>query len=140
MLARKPKAIVLSGGPSSVYEPGAPAVDPSIFRSQVPVFGMPGNPTSCLTNAYVLLAPALRRMGHAPPAAIKTLTVPLGQRVTSTAGRLQFYTVRLENGTAMPAFKTSGDITSMSKADGYIEIAADVESVAQGEMVQVTLF
>jgi GMP synthase (glutamine-hydrolysing) len=40
MLARKPKAIVLSGGPSSVYEPGAPVVDPSIFQSQVPVFGM----------------------------------------------------------------------------------------------------
>jgi GMP synthase (glutamine-hydrolysing) len=40
MLARQPKAIVLSGGPSSVYEPGAPAVDPAIFRSEVPVFGM----------------------------------------------------------------------------------------------------
>ena len=40
MLARKPSAIVLSGGPSSVYEPGAPAVDPAIFQAQVPVFGM----------------------------------------------------------------------------------------------------
>ena len=40
MLARGPKAIVLSGGPSSVYEPGAPAVDPDIFLAQVPVFGM----------------------------------------------------------------------------------------------------
>ncbi len=40
MLARNPRAIVLSGGPSSVYEPGAPAVDPTIFTSQVPVFGM----------------------------------------------------------------------------------------------------
>ena len=40
MLARRPSAIVLSGGPSSVYEPGAPAVDPAIFQAQVPVFGM----------------------------------------------------------------------------------------------------
>jgi GMP synthase (glutamine-hydrolysing) len=40
MLARAPRAIVLSGGPSSVYEPGAPAVDPAIFTSEVPVFGM----------------------------------------------------------------------------------------------------
>ena len=40
MLARKPKAIVLSGGPSSVYEEGAPAIDPAIFEAGVPVFGM----------------------------------------------------------------------------------------------------
>ena len=28
------------------------------------VFGMPGYPTSCLSNAYILLAPALRKMAH----------------------------------------------------------------------------
>ena len=40
MLARKPAAIVLSGGPSSVYAPGAPAVDGALFEGGVPVFGM----------------------------------------------------------------------------------------------------
>ena len=40
MLARNPRAIVLSGGPSSVYEPGAPNVDGAIFEAGVPVFGM----------------------------------------------------------------------------------------------------
>ena len=40
----------------------------------------------------------------------------------------------------MPAFKGSGDITSLSKADGYIEIPADQSVVEQGEMVTVTLF
>src|SRR6476619_6738980 len=40
MLARGPSAIVLSGGPSSVYEPGAPALDGSLFDGGVPVFGM----------------------------------------------------------------------------------------------------
>jgi GMP synthase (glutamine-hydrolysing) len=40
MLAKEPKAIILSGGPSSVYEEGAPAIDAGIFDAKVPVFGM----------------------------------------------------------------------------------------------------
>jgi GMP synthase (glutamine-hydrolysing) len=40
MLARDPAAVILSGGPSSVYEPGAPQVDPTLFDAGVPIFGI----------------------------------------------------------------------------------------------------
>jgi GMP synthase (glutamine-hydrolysing) len=40
MLARQPQAIILSGGPSSVYEPGAPQVGTELFTTGVPVFGI----------------------------------------------------------------------------------------------------
>jgi GMP synthase (glutamine-hydrolysing) len=40
MLARRPAAIVLSGGPSSVYEEGAPLADPGLLAADVPVFGI----------------------------------------------------------------------------------------------------
>ncbi len=40
MLERNPSAIVLSGGPASVYADGAPGIDPAVFRSGVPVFGI----------------------------------------------------------------------------------------------------
>ncbi|MEE1803970.1 glutamine-hydrolyzing GMP synthase [Streptomyces sp. NPDC101062] len=40
MLARNPKAIILSGGPSSVYAENAPSVDRALFEAGVPVFGM----------------------------------------------------------------------------------------------------
>ena len=40
MLRRDPAAIVLSGGPASVYADGAPAVDGALFSSGVPVFGI----------------------------------------------------------------------------------------------------
>jgi molybdenum cofactor synthesis domain-containing protein len=105
-----------------------------------PVFGMPGYPTSCLSNAYMLLVPVLRRIAHLPPHSLRSVTVPLGQRVVSTTGRHQFYTVRVADGVALPAFKASGDITSMALADGYIEIAAQTEIVEKGELVEVKLF
>ena len=40
MLAKKPAAIVLSGGPSSVYAEGAPQVDAALFKAGVPAFGI----------------------------------------------------------------------------------------------------
>lgn len=40
MLAKNPKAIILSGGPSSVYADHAPRVDKALFEAGVPVFGM----------------------------------------------------------------------------------------------------
>jgi molybdopterin molybdotransferase len=105
-----------------------------------PVFGMPGYPTSCLSNGYMLLVPLLRRMARLPAASLRSIVVPLGQRVVSTTGRHQFYTVRIVDGVAMPAFKASGDITSMSQADGYIEIPPQTDIVEKGEMVEVRLF
>jgi molybdopterin molybdotransferase len=106
----------------------------------VPVFGMPGNPTSCLTNAYVLLAPFLRRVAQLPPHQPHVVSVPLARRVASGVGRHQFYTVRIVDGRAEPAFKASGDITSMAHADGYIEIASDVAAIEAGAVVNVVLF
>ena len=40
ILAKDPKAIILSGGPASVFEPGAPAIDTKVFESGVPVLGI----------------------------------------------------------------------------------------------------
>lgn len=104
------------------------------------VFGMPGYPTSCLSNAYILLAPALRRIARLPAQAVRSVTLPLGARVASVPDRHQFYSVRIADGVAMPAFKASGDITSMSQADGYIEIPIGVGIVEQGDVVEVKLF
>ena len=119
-------------------KPGKPTVFGRIGGR--PVLGMPGYPTSCLSNAYMLLVPMLRRMARLPEHRAHTVSLPLARRIVSTTGRHQFYTVRIVDGSAVPAFKASGDITSMSQADGYIEIPAQTDIVEAGEMVEVKLF
>jgi molybdenum cofactor synthesis domain-containing protein len=105
-----------------------------------PVFGMPGYPASCLSNAHVLLAPALRCIARLAPHRLRSATLPTGQRIASVPGRHQIYTVRIADGLVMPAFKASGDITSMSQADGYIEIPAEIDVIETGTLVEVKLF
>jgi len=119
-------------------KPGKPTVFGRIGSK--PVLGMPGYPTSCLSNAYMLLVPLLRRLAHLPPHLMRSVRVPTAQRFVSTTGRHQFYTVRIVDGMAVAAFKASGDITSMSQADGYIEIPAQTDIVEKGELVEVKLF
>ena len=119
-------------------KPGKPTILGSVAGQ--PVLGMPGNPTSCLSNAYLLLVPMLRRIARLPEYVPHTVRIPLARRVVSTTGRHQIYTVRIANGSAEPAFKGSGDITSMAHADGYIEIPAQTDIVEAGEMVDVKLF
>jgi molybdopterin molybdotransferase len=119
-------------------KPGKPTILGTVAGK--PVLGMPGNPTSCLSNAYLLLAPMLRRMARLPPYLPHVVRVPLARRIVSTTGRHQFYTVRVVDGSAEPAFKGSGEITSMAHADGYIEIPAQTDIVEAGEIVEVRLF
>ena len=40
ILARSPKGIILSGGPSSVHDEGAPRIDPALYEAGIPVLGI----------------------------------------------------------------------------------------------------
>jgi molybdenum cofactor synthesis domain-containing protein len=119
-------------------KPGKPTVFATVAGR--PVFGMPGNPVSCLTSAYLLVAPLLRRLAHLPAAIERTVLARLAREVESPAGRHQIYPVRVDGVSAVPVFKGSGEITSLAHADGYFEIPAEVEAVEAGTVVEVTLF
>jgi molybdopterin molybdotransferase len=119
-------------------KPGKPTIFALIEGK--PLMGMPGYPTSCLINAYLLLLPAIRKMAHLPPRTGETITARLARRVPGSVGRRQFLTVKVEGGEAIPVFKESGAITSIADADGYIEIAENVDLLEKGEPVTVTLF
>src|SRR5204862_5560219 len=135
-------AIAAAGGEMIFHGIAVRPGKPTAFAilAGTPFFGMPGNPSSCLSNAYILLVPFLRALARLPPHAPHTLRLRLGKRIASAVNRHQFYTVRIRDGVALPAFKGSGDITSLSQADGYIEIPADQSVVEEGASVTVTLF
>ncbi|HLE54032.1 MAG TPA: gephyrin-like molybdotransferase Glp [Thermoplasmata archaeon] len=119
-------------------KPGKPTVLGRVRGKAV--LGMPGYPTSCLSNCYLLLVPMLRKMARLPPPLERVVEAPMAKRLVSVIGRVEFHTVRLEDGLAVPAYKESGAITSMAHADGYIEIPANVDLVERGETVRVVLF
>ncbi len=104
------------------------------------ILGMPGFPTSCLSDSYQFLAPALRKMAKLPPKDRKTIKARMSRRIVSTLGRTQFFTVRIKDNVAYPAYKTSGAITSMANSDGYIIIPHNVDIVERNEEVTVYLW
>lgn len=103
------------------------------------VLGMPGYPTSCLINAYLLLAPALRKMARLPAGNKAEVAAKLGESVRGAPGRVMFLPVRLEGNKVYSVFKDSGAITSVARADGYIVVPQDTEW-PEGASVSVTLF
>ena len=119
-------------------KPGKPTVFGRIGNA--PVLGLSGYPTSCLSNAHLFLVPLVRTTARLPEWEPRRITVPLARRITSGPGRVQFYMVRIVNGQAEPAFKASGDITSMANADGYVTVDAATEAIEAGAEVVVTLY
>jgi len=115
---------------------------PTIFGKlgDIPVFGMPGYPTSCLTNGYVFLVDAIRKMAHLPPRRDYTVRVPLAKKYAAQLGRHTFLTVVIEGGKAIPVFKESGTITSIAHAHGWIEIPPNVDLIEKDTVVEVHLF
>src|ERR1700712_305698 len=65
-LSWKPKGIILSGGPYSVYEDGAPHVDPAVFEAGVPLLGICyGLQEIAWHHGKNVLAGEKREYGHA---------------------------------------------------------------------------
>ena len=119
-------------------KPGKPTLFGKIDGT--PIFGMPGYPTSCLNNSYVFLTPGLRKIAGLPPVNRREITVKMGHRMESKSDREQFITVRIREGKAFRVFKHSGDITSMTHADGFMVLPIGKSIIKESEPVRVTLF
>jgi molybdopterin biosynthesis enzyme len=111
------------------------------------VFLLPGYPVANMVAFETFVGPAIRRMMGAncldPRCQVMAV---LGSRVPSALGRRDYVRVSLEVGTkgdiiAHPLRSAgSGAISSMTKADGLVEISEDEEGLEKGSNVIVKLF
>ncbi|WP_258083954.1 molybdenum cofactor synthesis domain-containing protein [Thermococcus thermotolerans] len=118
-------------------QPGKPTIIGLINGK--PVFGLPGYPTSCLTNFTLLVAPLLRKL-LGRESEVRKVRKRLAHKVFSVKGRRQFLPVRIEGEKAIPILRGSGAVTSFIEADGFIEVPENVEILEAGEEVEVTFF
>ncbi len=123
-------------------KPGKPALI-AVVKGK-PIFGLPGYPVSALMVFDQLVADYLYSLSGVAREKLNTVAARLAARVLSARGRRELVPVRVirKEGRffADPVLKGSGAITSLSTADGYIEIPLERELVDEGEAVEVKLF
>ncbi len=125
--------------------PGKPLIIATIDGK--PVIGLPGHPVSAMICFEQFVTPLIRRLSGEDvkyPFLKPSVTAALGRNIPSKEGRTDFVRVRLvfddDFAVAVPVLGKSGVISSMTKADGYIQIGADCEGLYRGDLVTVHLF
>jgi putative molybdopterin biosynthesis protein len=132
--------VLLSG---IAVKPGKPTTVALVGKK--PVFSMPGHPTSALLLFHLLARPVIQRMAGRPTTEAKTVKALAATRMFSAKGRRTFVMITLKKNkpsgfVAEPvATGASGAITTLAKADGYLEIPANQQFVDAGEEVVVSL-
>ncbi len=124
-------------------KPGKPTI--LAFAQGKPVFGLPGNPVSCMVTFDLFVAPALYLLcgcPRRPPS--QAIAARLTRNVASEPGREDYFQVKLEtrDGSlwAAPVFGKSNLIYTLVKADGMVKIELDQGGLSEGDWVQVILF
>jgi molybdenum cofactor synthesis domain-containing protein len=111
-----------------------------------PVFSLPGHPTSALLIFYLLARPIIQRLAGRPITPIKMVRAVAGSRMFSAKGRRTFVMVKLEFDKncrliAEPVETgASGAITTLAKADGFVEIPENEQFIDIDQEVAVGLF
>ena len=116
------------------------------FVGDKPVFSLPGHPTSALLVFYLLARPLIQQLAGRPVTAMKTVRAAAGSRMFSAKGRRTFVMVRLMFDKSCRLIAepvesgASGAITTLAKADGFVEIPENEQFVDADEQVAVALF
>ena len=128
-------------------QPGKPTII-STFKSKtslIPIYILPGNPTSCLITYNLFVDPTIRKFTFYPQKQNKIISAKLRQRIYSSEGRTIFQPMKIIGSTdrevnIVPIQTGSESITTLSNADGYIKIPEEIQYLEENEMVELFLF
>jgi molybdenum cofactor synthesis domain-containing protein len=132
--------VIISG---IAVKPGKPTTIALVGKK--PVFSLPGHPTSALLLFHLLARPVIQRMSGRSATEVKTVKALTATRMFSAKGRRTFVMVTLKRDKlnrflAEPvATGTSGAITTLAKADGFIEIPENQQFIDANEEITVAL-
>jgi molybdopterin molybdotransferase len=106
------------------------------------VFLLPGNPVSCLCAYDFFAGPSVRALGGRSRAwPHRRVTLPLGRKISSMVGRLDYVRVRIESGRVVPISTSGASILSSTvKAAGFVIVSREREGVPEGGEVEVFLY
>lgn len=108
-----------------------------------PVFGLPGNPVSCINIFQRFVTPTIRMCLAARPAAPRTTRARLARNIPAASGRADFVRVRLEardgETWAVPVFGKSNLIFTLVRSEGIVEVPLNSNGIPAGDEVTVVL-
>ncbi|MDY6965279.1 MAG: molybdopterin biosynthesis protein [Halobacteriota archaeon] len=110
-----------------------------------PVFGLPGYPTSAIVVFNTFVAPMIRKMQGLSSTGEdrRKVCAKTAIKLFSARGRYEYLLVNVipldDSFACYPILTGSGAITTLSNADGYVKVPENVETVAEGEIVEVEL-
>ena len=103
----------------------------------VPIVLLPGNPVSCLCAYDFFAGRIVRRLGGRPPDwPYRSVGLPLGSKLVSALGRVDYARVKVEDGRVLPISSSGASIlSSTTRADGFVVVPAEREGYAEGPSV-----
>jgi len=116
------------------------------FVGEKPIFSLPGHPTSALLIFYLLARPLIQQLAGRHVTGMTVVRAAAGARMFSAKGRRTFVMIKLEFDKnckliAEPVETgASGAITTLAKADGFVEIPENEQFVDVDQEVAVVLF
>ncbi len=122
--------------------PGKPVV--FAMCNEKPVFGLPGNPISTMVTFELFVVPAIDLLSGAPARPLTFLKATLAEAMKEKPGVTHFLPARvqIDSGQAhvkpLP-WKGSGDTVAMAKANCFLVVGSDIQSLAPGENVNVLM-